>query len=179
MTEYTGVLENISAKPRTIKRGPRTGQTTTAYSICVDGNWYSAGFDAPPANQGDTVTFQADETQWGMQIKKGTLRVSGAAGGAAPTPPWEGSPAPAAPRSAPPKPAGRTFPVGLTDHSRSIIRQNALGHATEVVTTFAPDDAQDLDKQAEEVIRIARKFEAYSAGDIEREQAEAIVHGED
>lgn len=69
--------------------------------------------------------------------------------------------------------AGRTFPVPALAPERSIIRQNSLGHAVEIVTQMAAFG--NCDEAAERAIEIARMFEAYSAGDLDVEMVDEEV----
>ncbi len=78
---------------------------------------------------------------------------------------------------------GKEFPVPTLHGDRSIIRQNSLRHATELWTSIQPILPSDnkvpskiaLAKAAEAVIELARTFEEYSAGDVERRAAEAVA----
>lgn len=72
--------------------------------------------------------------------------------------------------------AARTFPVGAFSPERSIIRQNSLGHAVKVLADLPIDEGDVFATAAEAadaVIAVARVFEAYSAGDLDREMVEA------
>lgn len=130
-----------------------------------DGQWYSCGFKKPAANTGDVVTFTFTSNAYGNQIDMGTFVVGGDAG------------TPATPAVAP-KPYERpaynrngVFPIEATDGQRSIIRQNALTNAREIVGASMGDVAND-DAVAERIIALARHFEAYTAGDIDRMEAQ-------
>jgi hypothetical protein len=70
--------------------------------------------------------------------------------------------------------SGYGFPMGLRDKGRAINRQNALTNAVAYLGVLGTDCAElspDL------VIEIARKFEAYTTGDIEREAAAKLAEG--
>lgn len=59
---------------------------------------------------------------------------------------------------------------------RTIIRQNALSHATTlVVANTNVSDPTEMDSTVEEIIRVARMFEAYATGDSDLEEAEAAL----
>lgn len=60
----------------------------------------------------------------------------------------------------------KEFPVPAFHPDRSIIRQNSLGHAVEVVRG-APVAFSSPQEFATEVIEVARIFEAYSSGDLD------------
>lgn len=130
-----------------------------SYSIKAGGEWFSAGFNNPAVDKGDVIGFNFKETSFGKEIEKGTISVLS--------------------KTAMTKPNGKAsghveFPINPLARERAIIRQNALGHAVEMVVHLSQIDAKaSMDDYVSEVIRVARKFEAYAAGDIEREQVEA------
>lgn len=87
-----------------------------------------------------------------------------------------GSPAPSSGGNSTPRvPDG--FPIPPTHHSRSIVRQNSVTNAVNlfVNTNDSIEGLADLDGVCEEILTIARKFEEYSCGDIERRAAEAVM----
>ena len=127
------------------------------YSIKdADGVWYQAGFKNPDVKKGDSLEIEFESTKWGNKI----ITFSGGTG--------EETPVTAA------KPTygyrGK-FPIEATDGQRSIIRQNSLLHATALVSAFSNGET-DVDVVVKEVIRVAKIFEQYSAGDLERMMAE-------
>lgn len=73
--------------------------------------------------------------------------------------------------------AARTFPVAAFSPDRSIIRQNALAHATKMAELCYCDlmDSLNMEEQVNKVIEMARMFEAYSAGDLDRVLVDAEV----
>jgi hypothetical protein len=168
------VVENITNKTVTTKFGPKP-----AYSIKANGDWFSVGFKKPKYNVGDTIDFKYEEGAYGKQIDDATVRVLSKGSGAPAPTPTASMDAPSAGVAAPRSfgPPAKVFPVPLMHGDRSIIRQNSLTNARELVvnmprtgggfTAFAT-----LDEGAAEVVRIARMFEEYSAGDIERRAAE-------
>lgn len=76
-------------------------------------------------------------------------------------------------------PKGRmgSFPIAPDDGQRSIIRQNALTNARELYCLLigAPIADPDHDVVVRDILYIARKFESYTSGDIERYEAEAAM----
>lgn len=64
-----------------------------------------------------------------------------------------------------------TFPIDVRDGQRSIIRQNALTNARELVAASYGASEYAAEDVVDTVVKIARMFEAYTAGDIEREAA--------
>lgn len=168
------VVESITNKTVNTKFGPKP-----AYSIKANGVWFSVGWKNPKFNVGDTLDFKFEESQYGKKIDEATVRVLSKGSGAS-TPPVSGTtPAEAAPTPSrsfgPPQ---KVFPVPLMHGDRSIIRQNALTNAREVVIARMPDALRDIvdpddEELARRIIAMARMFEEYSAGDIERRAAEA------
>ena len=135
-----------------------------------DGNFYSFGFKDPGVEKGDSVEFEFDNDMYGNKVRFESIKITKASGATA---------APSA--SSEPKPAFRggggfgrpekVFPIPLMHGDRSIIRQNSLGHACELITNGIGYDASllnDVEKAADAVIKLARRFEMYSAGDEER-----------
>lgn len=161
MATKTGTIESIA----------RTGK-----SIKVDGAWYGAFAKTQlgSAGVGDNVTFtytsvEKDGTTYNNI--KGNVTVDGA--------PKSAAPAPAAAGGYTPRPAGgvREFPVGPTSPERVIIRQNALSHATRMVMEgkFYNEDSAEHTSQL--IVDMAREFEAYVTGDLDKAIAEAAAEG--
>lgn len=161
----TGIVSNVASRQVNTKLG-----TKTAYDIYIDGTKYSAGFKKPFVGVGDAVEFEFKTNQWGGEI------VSIVKTGASPTPsPTTASARPFA-TGAPSYGGKGVFPIPPLDGQRAIVRQNALTNARELVNNFITEAIPKNDKAAvdavvDEVIRIARKFEAYACGDIDREEA--------
>lgn len=133
-------------------------------SILVNGKWYSTKFPLPTKpDKGDEVEFEDGGKNF---INK--FRITHSTGGG-------GSTASA--------PATRAvgFPVGVDTKDRSIVRQNSLGHAVHLVSTFIELEAlssetweekeQMLESHANLCVSVARIFESYSAGDGDMEEA--------
>jgi len=77
---------------------------------------------------------------------------------------------------------GKEFPVPTLHGDRSIIRQNSLKHAGDLFTAMQPITGGDkaptdkmMAKAAGQIIELARLFEEYSAGDVERRVAEELA----
>lgn len=160
----TGTVSNVSSRQVNTKFGPKP-----AYDIFIDGTKYSAGFKKPVVAIGDAVEFEFKTSQYGNEIV--SIVKTGA-----------GVPTPATPAARPaPSFGGKgVFPIPLLDGQRAIVRQNALTNARELVIGLIGATKEDswaqrktqFDTLADEVVRIARKFEAYACGDIDREAAE-------
>jgi hypothetical protein len=70
------------------------------------------------------------------------------------------------------------FPIPALHGDRAIVRQNSVTNAVKLITdSVHSTDEADWDDLADMVIRIARKFEAYSCGDLD--MAQAIAMSED
>ena len=157
------IVEQVSEKDVTTRFGAKK-----TYSFKgSDGQWYSNGFTRPVYVAGDEVEFDFTSSTYGNQVTKGTIRTVGK--GSAPV---AGSSAPAAPYAAKPYNRNGTFPIEATDGQRSILRQNALTNARELFTCpSAKGVIVDFDNAAKEIVKLARHFEAYTAGDLDREAA--------
>jgi hypothetical protein len=143
-------------------------------AIMVAGDWYSAynKNQIGPARKGDAVAF--DFTVKGdFKNISGNVTITSASGEDANTPAEQ----PSASGKSTYMPRGR-FPIDPLDGQRSIIRQNALSHATKLVSVLLEigelesEPMMDDDTIASKVISIARKLEKYTAGDLDREAVE-------
>lgn len=158
------IVTNISTKSVNTKFGAKNTYQVT----CDDGVAYSLGFTKPSFKVGDSIEFVPEEDKYGMKMDPKTVRVTGSGGAAAPTPA-------AAPRAAGGGSyAPRPFPIPLLHGDRSIVRQNALTNARETCVAYWEKHAWPATSNgvAEEILALAREFEAYTAGDIERRAAE-------
>jgi hypothetical protein len=163
MANMSGVVEAVARSGKSLKIGDV---------------WYSA-FAAPSLNgakAGDKVSFTyttTDKAGTTYHNIKGSVRIESGGAAEVTTPETAG----AAPRAAFSPKGGRSFPVGPLDPERSIIRQNALTQANAAVKTYMgnKDSVKTLGDFVDGIIEIARKFEAYSAGDLDAaEAAEAV-----
>lgn len=59
------------------------------------------------------------------------------------------------------------------DRDRTIIRQNALTNARELVVGMGENEVEGASDAVEKIIQIAREFEAYTSGDLDIEEASA------
>ena len=125
-------------------------------AIKIDDIWYSVfhATDLDHVSIGDTVTFS-------YKIKGTFHNISGKV---TVDKKGEGPTVTVTDRSAPP-PA--QFPVGVTVRERSICRQTALKAAAEVFKCSLPDPGAPLNTIAavEDILTMARAFEAYVTGD--------------
>lgn len=147
-----------------------------SYSFMADGEWYNHGFKKPTFNEGDDITFSFSEGKYGKDVDVASVRVVGS--GRAPTAATvAGS---AAPKSGGYMKAEKPFPVPALHGDRAIIRQNALTNAREawVASNGGKAFTFDPDVVAAAVLSLARKFEAYSTGDLDVEMAKEMMASE-
>lgn len=172
-----GVVVQATNKEVTTKFGVKR-----TYSFKLHGgDWYRTGFKDSKVAEGDVISFDYTDSTYGKDVDASTIRKTGVApvpAAAAPAPTAD-TPAPAAPRSYTGGGKG-VFPIPALDGQRSIVRQNALTNAREVILKTVKDGATiaNLDAFAASVIALARKFEAYTTGDLDMEEAVAEVEAE-
>ena len=172
MSTISGAITNINAESKMSK----AGKPFKVYSIEVNGQWFEAGFKAP-GGVGDFVTFDYSLSYGKNKITDGTLS-KGSTGGARPYAAAASGPAASAPKN-----TGKSFPIPKDHPDRSIIRQNAVTRAIEVMSMAGALEAVDLSSEsardvvAGQVISLATRFEAYYSGDLET-IAEAKREGE-
>ena len=158
------VIENISEKEVNTKFGPKK-----AYSINANGERFSYGFKKPTFSIGDEVDFQFTENTYGKNVDLTSVRLLVKGSG---TPPpstsTTGSTAPSKPSYGAPK----VFPIPALHGDRAIVRQNSVTNAVKLITdSVHSTDEADWEELADMAIAIARKFEAYSCGDLDMEHA--------
>lgn len=161
------IIENITTKEVTTKFGPKP-----AYTIVAGGERFSYGFKKPAFAIGDEVDFQYTENTYGKNVDLASVQMI-KKGTGAPTP----SASTASPGKAPYSPPSKVFPIPLLHGDRAIVRQNSITNATKAVADFVKDVnvIDSVDDYADLIIRVARKFEAYSCGDLDAQAAEAMV----
>jgi hypothetical protein len=70
--------------------------------------------------------------------------------------------------------AAKVFPIPPLHGDRAIVRQNALARATDIYIAARGGKPFELEgSNLDFVISLARKFEAYTAGDLDLAEAEA------
>lgn len=166
-----GVLESISTKDINTKYGPKK-----KYSVKIDGTWYDAGWKKPAVSEGTTVSFTYKDGPYGKELD-GVMSPAVAGLGAGTS-----TAAPAKVSTGRSKYDASPFPVPPLDPSRSIIRQNALRHATATVAAYLEHNRQVADsksssldcvaKLCESVIHAARLYENYISGYDDMHDAE-------
>ena len=145
--------------------------TKFGHGIMVGGSWYNSKFPIP-CDKGDTVEFDDGGKTYANKVHV-TAKGSGASGGVEP----KGSGAAGAVPLA--KSTGGysrgVFPIPANDGSRSIVRQNSVTNAVNlVVALLNQDKGPEGEDIIERILMTARMFERYSAGDLDSEIAEEI-----
>lgn len=159
------IVENITEKEVNTKFGPKK-----AYSVFANGERYGYGFKKPTFIIGDEIDFQFTENTYGKNVDLTSVRLLVKGSG---TPPpstaTTGTTAPSKPSyGASPK----VFPIPALHGDRAIVRQNSVTNAVKLITdSVHSTDEADWEQLADMAIAIARKFEAYSCGDLDMEQA--------
>lgn len=173
MSAMNGVVEQLATKDVTTKFGVKP-----TYSIKVSGNWVKHGFKKPACNVGDTIEFDGEEGKYGVEAKNIVVTAKGAPG----TVPVSISGV----TSIRPGSTGggsystKVFPIPALHGDRSIVRQNALARATDLYIGARGGKAFDLDLVTSDlIIKMARQFEAYTAGDLDLEAAKKETAAEE
>jgi hypothetical protein len=159
-------VEQIGSKDVNTRFGAKK-----TYSFKVGGAWYSTGFKDPKVNAGDVVSFDYNTGSYGNEADPKSI-TKGSAPAAASSPVTRVIPAVSSGKG--------VFPIPALDGQRSIIRQNALTNARELFVGAAGGKPMAWDESAmcDSIINMARKFEAYSAGDLDAEEVAAEMAAE-
>ncbi len=169
-------VEQLASQQRKTKYGLKD-----VYSFKAGGQWYQTGFKKHGLNVGDVVTLDFTTDTYGNQVDMGSIKKT--AGGAT-TASTSSSPPPAntsGSKSFSPSGGKGVFPIPALDGQRSIVRQNALTNARELVsksfvpTANWPGSVSQHTLVADEIIRIAKRFEGYTAGDTDLAEVEAEI----
>lgn len=166
MTMMTGIVEAISTKDVNTKFGNKP-----TYSLKINGTWLRCGFKNPNANVGDEVEFDGNTSPYGLETKEVNILRKEVA---TPPPAATSNTATAVPRTAGSGYAAKVFPIPPLHGDRAIVRQNALARATDIYIAARGGKPFELEgSNLDFVISLARKFEAYTAGDLDLAEAEA------
>ena len=172
--KVSGVVKGVYSKPVTTKFGNKN-----VYDMLLDdGNYYKHGFKKPNVEVGDSVTIEYEVDKYGNKILKLS---SGATGSSAPTD-NQGTAAPSTHSTQTYSiKNSKPFPVPFDHGDRSIIRQNSLTNARELVDAiwqnYGVGDESPIDEDViDRILKIAYKFEEYSSGDREAKAADAILN---
>ena len=171
MTMMSGVVEAVSTKDVTTKFGVKP-----TYSFKVNGTWIKCGFKNPSVDVGYTVDFDGVTGTYGIETKAVNIisRTSAAPIATASTAVTTTA---AAPKSYGGGYKDKVFPIPALHGDRAIVRQNALARATDLYIAARGGKPFELETTTLDlVIKLARKFEAYTAGDLD--MAEAMEENE-
>lgn len=165
------IVENITSKEVTTKFGPKP-----AYSIVANGERFSYGFKKPAFKIGDEIDFQFSENTYGKTVDMTSVQLISKGTGSPTPPPATATTAPAKAYGAPAK----VFPIPPLHGDRAIVRQNSITNATKAVCDYFNSNhgINTSDEYADLIIQVARKFEAYSCGDLDMQAAEEMVKGD-
>lgn len=155
----TGIVESISTKDVNTKFGNKP-----TYSMKVNGTWIKCGFKNPNVQVGYEVEFDGVTGTYGVETKSvNILRKQGTvAAQTATTPAISGAKASYSGYKE------KVFPIPALHGDRSIVRQNALARATDLYIAARGGKPFELEPSTLDlVVNLARKFEAYTAGDID------------
>jgi hypothetical protein len=163
----SGVVEAVSTKDVTTKFGVKP-----TYSFKVNGTWIKCGFKNPSVDVGYTVDFDGVTGTYGIETKAVNIisRTSSA-------PVATASTAVTTTTAAPKSYGGggykdKVFPIPALHGDRAIVRQNALARATDLYIAARGGKPFELEASTLDlVIKLARKFEAYTAGDLDMAEA--------
>ena len=166
MTMMNGVIEAVTTKEVTTKFGVKP-----TWSIKVGGKWVKCGFKDPKVEAGYTVDFDAVAGTYGLETKAVNIisrnSTLPSATTAAPTSPSTGVKAYSGGYG-----SAKVFPIPALHGDRAIVRQNALARATDLYIAARGGKPFELEaSNLDLVIAFARKFEAYTAGDLDMEEA--------
>lgn len=162
MNTYTGKIERVFKDMRNTRYGPKE-----ATSFMIDGVKYGGGFKKYTVKEGDSVTIKFEDDGTYKNITDLSLAAS------APT-------SSGAYKARSGRAAGEAggFPLHPLAYERALDRRNALNAATTVLTTKASLEKDVAWITPETIIEMAKKFEAYTTGDEEREAAEKEFEAE-
>lgn len=153
MATVNGVISAVNANKKT----SAAGKPYTLYTITVDGNEYEVGFKKPSADRGDTVNFEWELKYGRKAIVDGSLSKGAASAG---------SSVPSNTGGGRSYGAAKPFPVPADHGDRSILRQNAVTNAREIIKQFGDTgEGISIEEYTARVIGIAMLVEAYTAGD--------------
>ena len=166
MTMMTGIVEAVSTKDVNTKFGNKP-----TFSLKINGGWVKCGFKNPNASVGDEVEFDGNTGTYGLETKAVNVLRKGAG---TPPPSATSNTATAVPKTTGSGYAAKVFPIPPLHGDRAIVRQNALARATDIYIAARGGKPFELEgSNLDFVISLARKFEAYTAGDLDLAEAEA------
>lgn len=159
------IIENITTKEVTTKFGPKP-----AYTVHAGGERFSYGFKKPTFAIGDEVDFQYTENTYGKNVDMASVRLLKKGTGSPATAPTAGA---SGGGKGSYTPAAKVFPIPPLHGDRAIVRQNSITNATKAVCDYGYE-ATSIEEYADMVVAVARRFEAYSCGDLDLAKAEEM-----
>jgi hypothetical protein len=166
MTMQTGIVEQVSTKEVNTKFGPKP-----TYSMKIAGTWIKCGFKDPGVQPGYDVEFDGVSGTYGVETKAVKI-LSRSAATVTVTSSATAPQAAAAPKAAYSSGYNKIFPIPALHGDRAIVRQNALARATDLYIAARGQKPFELEVTTLDlVIAFARKFEAYTAGDLDMAEA--------
>lgn len=155
MASTTLTVKKITSREVTT----RFGKKTTYSFLGSDGSWYAMSFNKPAFNDGATIKFDFNEGTYGKEVVKGSIKLASSA-----------DVSPIGKETTTHKSAGKVekewvFPIPPLDWQRNVIRTNAIHDAV----AYYNNTKNSI--SAETIIELAKRFEAYAAGDLDQEEA--------
>ncbi len=164
-----GTIEQIDQQIVTTKFGAKP-----TFSFRIGGDWFKTGFKRHNLNVGDVASFPFNEGRYGKEVDVASITKGGTAAPAAASVTSLPTPAAAAvPARTTSYGSKGAFPIPALDGQRAIVRQNSLTNAVKFAE-FAENEPS-----VNTIIAIARKFEAYSCGDLDSEEVAAEMAAEE
>ena len=146
--------------------------TSTSVTYVIDGNRYSGGFlkagASPAATEGDTVEIMYDDGTRFNNVKALTVVSRGSGISVSPA---SGGGASSGGSKYRQNGTEGGFPIHPLAYERALDRRNALNAA--ILYAINTEESKDID--TEMIIDIAKRFEAYTTGDLDREEAMAMM----
>lgn len=170
MANVTGIVDRVVEKTANTKYGPKP-----VFDIYVDSTKYAWGWKRPSSagvTDGATISFDFEAGQYGPKITEGTVKVLTAGDGSAPV---KKAAASVTPITGNRGDAG--FPVPVTSDKISILRQNALTNARELVQAYPSLFGADKkpDEMVKKILEVASKFSDYTSGRDAEERVKKLV----
>lgn len=161
MNVVNGVVELTGTREVDTRNGKKD-----TYSFKVNGTWYKTGFKNPGVSKGQIVSFDYTPGKWGNDVDVASIVI----GGSATPPPPNSVQAPAKPFR------NGGFPIDPLDGQRSILRQNAVTNAREIVALSSVEcESMSVEHLLSLILTTAKHIEAYTSGDDDMEAAKASV----
>lgn len=170
MTAMNGMVEAISTKDVSTKFGVKP-----TFSFKVGGNWIKSGFKNPGVAVGDNVEFDGVTGTYGVETKAVTIlkqHIFSREVAVVPSPTSTSAPVVATTKATYSSYKEKVFPIPPLHGDRAIVRQNALARASDLYIAARGGKPFELEiSTLDLVISFARKFEAYTAGDLDMAEA--------